>query len=54
VVNQWVKMIKWIPKESKMIKKIIVLILFGILAYQLSLVEIELEDDRVDSIGIMY
>jgi len=38
----------------KMIKKIIVLILFGILAYQLSQVELDMEDKRVDSIGIMY
>lgn len=37
-----------------MIKKIIVLILFGLLAYQLSQIEIELEDDRPKSIGIMF
>jgi hypothetical protein len=36
------------------IKKIIVLILFGLIAFQLSQVEIELEDDRPKSIGIMY
>lgn len=38
----------------KMIKKIIVIILFMILAYQLSQVEIDLKDDRPKSIGIMY
>ena len=35
-------------------KKIIVLVLFAILAYQLSKIEVDLKDDRPDSIGIMF
>jgi hypothetical protein len=36
------------------IKKLIVLILFGIIAFQLSQIEVDLKDDRPDSIGIMF
>jgi len=36
------------------IKKIIVLVLFAILAYQLSQIEVDLKDDRPNSIGIMF
>ena len=36
------------------IKKLIILILFGIIAFQLSQVELDMKDDRPKSIGIMF
>ena len=36
------------------VKKIIVLVLFGILAYQLSMIEVELEDKRPKSLNLVY
>ena len=36
------------------IKKIIVLLLFGLLAYQLSLIEVELEDKRPKGLNLVY
>ena len=36
------------------VKKIIVLVLFGILAYQLSMIEVELEDKRTKSLNLVY
>ena len=36
------------------IKKIIVLILFGILAFQLSQIEVELEDNRPKGLNLVY
>ena len=41
-------------KIVSLVKKIIVLVLFGILAYQLSLIEVDLKDDRPESMGIMF
>ena len=37
-----------------LIYKIIVLGVIGLLLYQLSQVELDMEDDRPDSIGIMF
>ena len=36
------------------IKKIIVLLLFGLLVYQLSLIEVELEDKRPKGLNLVY
>jgi hypothetical protein len=37
-----------------LIKKIIVLVLFGLLAYQLSMIEVELEDKRPKGLNLVY